>query len=200
MGNGGALLISGFGGREAYAQAGLLVAALTLVRAPQSVLIPAITNLLPHLSQMTALGEDWRMRRFVLSSVSAVGSVGLALVGGTWLLGEFAMRLVYGSGIEVSRGVLTVLAALAACLLLCELLNQVLFATGLAWAAAGSWLLGLAVTAGLTLASQEVDLLERVSYALAFGAVSTVVAQTLFLLKKSRRRAAYRHTLKKGNS
>ncbi len=188
MANGGALLISGLGGPEAYAKAGLLVAALTLARAPQSVLSPAVSNLLPHLSRMATLGDDRGMALFVLRAVAGVLAVGAGLVGGMWLLGEFAMKLVYGPGFAVGRGLLTVLALLAALLLLCELLNQVLYANGFAWTAAVSWLLGLAVTAGLLLVPQQ-DLLTRVSYTLALGASSTAAAQVLFLFRLKRRAA-----------
>ena len=49
-----------------------------------------------------------------------------------WLFDEFVMRLVYGSKFVVGRELVTVLVALAPFYLLCELLNQVLFAEGLA--------------------------------------------------------------------
>ena len=181
LANGGGLLISGLGGPSAYAEAGLLVAAFTLVRAPQSVLIPAISNLLPHLSRLAALGEDRQMKLFVWRAVGGLGIVGVLLVGGTWLLGELVMRLVYGSRFVMDRELLTVLAALAAILLLCELLNQVLFAKGLAWFAASSWVLGLLVGAMTAFMLQETEILARVSYALALGALATVVAQTVLL-------------------
>lgn len=86
----------------------------------------------------------------------------------------------------MSRELLVVLATLAALLLLCELLNQVLFARGLAWLAAGSWLLGLAMAGGCTFLLR-IELLERVSYGLALGAATTLVAQ-MFLLAKLRSR------------
>lgn len=186
LANGGGLLVSGLGGPGAYAQAGLFVAAITLVRAPQSVLGPAISNLLPHLSRLATLGDHRRMRLFVWETVGGVGLVGVLLVGGTWLFGEFAMRLVYGSRFVVDRDLLTVLAALAATLLLCELLNQVLFAKGLAWFAAASWVLGLVAGTGAAFALQA-EILARVSYALALGALVTAAVQTVFLATLKRR-------------
>ena len=184
--NGGALLLSALGDADAYAQAGLLVAALTLVRAPQSLLSPAIGNLLPHLSRISAQGDHRQLRLFVGRAIAIVCLVGAGLVGGTWLLGGFAMRLVYGSGFVVDQRVLVVLASLVALYLLCELLNQVLFARGLAWAAAASWVLGLAVAIGFVLLS-DINLLERVSYGFALGTLSTAVAQGLCLVTVNQR-------------
>lgn len=194
MSNGGALLISGLGGPGAYAQAGLLVAALTLARAPQSVLGPAVGNLLPHLSRMAALGDARGMALLVLRAVTGVLVVGIGLVGGMWLLGEFAMKVVYGSDLAAGRGLLTVLALLAALLLLCELLNQVLYALGYAWTAAAGWLVGLAVTAALLLVVPRSDLLSEVSLALALGAASTTIAQVVFLARIGR------HVASRGSS
>lgn len=182
LANGGALLISGMGGPDANAKAGLLVAALTLARAPQSVLGPAVSNLLPHLSRLVMLGDKRQMNIFVWQAVAVVGCVGLLLIGGMWLLGEPAMKLVYGPQLGAERETLTVLAVLAAALLLCELLNQVLFAKGLAWLAATSWVLGLLGSVGLLLLLQS-EILTRVSYALALGSVVTAAIQIVFITR-----------------
>lgn len=180
--NGGAILITGLGGADAYARAGLLVATLALVRAPQSLLSPAISSLLPHLSRIAALEDHRQMRLFVWKAIAAVSLVGVTLVGGMWLLGELAMRLVYGSKFVISRELLTVLAVTAALYLLCELLNQVLFAKGFAWAATASWTLGIITTVGITVGLQT-EILARVSYALVFGVAVTLVVQAIFLFK-----------------
>lgn len=195
--NGGAILITGLGGTNAYAQAGLLVAALALVRAPQSLLSPAVSSLLPHLSRIAALNDYQRMSVFVWKAVAIVSLVGVVLVGGMWLLGEFAMRLVYGSKFAVSQELLTVLAMLAAFYLLCELLNQVLFARGLAWGAVASWVLGVFVAIGATLVLQN-EILSRVSYALTFATISVAVTQMIFLFK-SRHRTVHDGTSLEGS-
>lgn len=180
LAHGGAILISGLGGTDAYAQAGLLVAALTLMRAPLNILGSAINNFIPHLSRIAALEDHQRFTLFVRKAVAFVGFVGITLVGGAWLFGNFAMKLLYGSEFSLSRELLAVLAVFIACHLLCVLLNQILFAKERAWFAAASWFLGISVAAGATLILQA-ELLSRVSYALAFGTVSTAVAQALFL-------------------
>lgn len=181
LANGGPIIISGFGGRQAHEQAGLLLAALTLTRIPQFVLSPVVSNLLPHLSRMAALEAPQRFNRFVLRAVAFIGSVGVGIVIGTWLLGSFAMQLLYGDEFVMSRELLTVLGALAAFYLLCELLNQVLFAKGLAPRAVAGWLLGIGV-ALLVLLVTEGDLLSRVSYALTLGQIVTAAVQGIFIV------------------
>lgn len=187
LANGGPILISGIGGQDAHDQAGLLLAALTLTRAPQFMLSPVVTNLLPHLSRIAALEDLGQFKRFVRRAVSFVGVVCVALVSGTWLFGELAMRILYGEKSAVGRELLTVLAALAAAYLMCELLNQVLFARGFARLAAASWMAGLAVTA-IAIFALDADLLTRVSYGLALGTISTAIGQAICYLATLDRR------------
>gem|GEM_PF-587538 len=187
MANGGPIVIGALGGAESHIRAGLMLNALTLTRMPQFVLSPAVNNLLPHLSRIAAVG-DWRaFDRFTGRALGLIVLAGAGLVGGTWLLGEFAMRLAFGDDVAMSRGLLTVLALLAAFYLLNELLNQVLFARGLASLAAAGWVLGFFATAGGVLFIKA-ELLARVSYALTLGLMVTTLALASMHLLTSRRR------------
>ena len=185
--NGGPLLIGGLGGPEAQAQAGLLFAALVLTRVPQFILSPVISNLLPHLSRLWALEDHRRFDRLVGAAAALVGLAGAGLVAGMWLFGELALRLFSGPEFRVGRGLLTLLAALAACYLLAELLTQVLYARNRARHAAIGWVLGVAVSALAALLGRG-ELLGRVSLALALGAGAT--AASLALLHLGTRRGA----------
>ena len=69
------------------------------------------------------------------------------MVGGTWALGEWGIRLFAGSEFDTTRWVLVSLALLAAFYLLAETLSQALFALGHARLAALGWLVGLPVAA-----------------------------------------------------
>ncbi len=91
------------------------------------------------------------------------------------------MRLLYGPGYEPGRTVLALLAALAALHLLCEVLDQALFARGSAWLAALGWAAGLPATA-LSLVLLQTDLLHRVSVSLALGAAVACAAYLLLYL------------------
>jgi O-antigen/teichoic acid export membrane protein len=183
--NGGPILASLLGGTRA--QVGLFGAALILTRVPQYVLSPAIGALLPHASRILSTEGPRAFHRFVVRAVVAVGLVGVLMVGGTWVLGEWAMRLFAGREFDASREMLITLAALAAFYLMCDLLNQALFARGSAWLAALGWLIGLLVSA-TCMALLRIEVLERISYSLALGALAATVAQAAFYLATRGRR------------
>ena len=182
--NGGPILASLLGGTDA--QVGLFGAALILTRVPQYVLSPAIGALLPHASRILSTEGPGAFDRFVVRTVGAVGLVGALMVGGTWALGEWGMRLFAGHDFDASREMLVTLALLAAFYLMCDMLNQALFALGRARLAALGWLIGLLVSVGCV-AALKMDFLERVSYSLALGALAAVAAQAAFYLATRRR-------------
>jgi O-antigen/teichoic acid export membrane protein len=110
------------------------------------------------------------------------------MVGGTWVLGEWAMRLFAGREFDASREMLVTLAVLAAFYLMCDMLNQALFALGHARLAAFGWLIGLLVSAA-GVAVLNVDILERVSYSLALGTLAAAASQAAFYLATRERPA-----------
>jgi O-antigen/teichoic acid export membrane protein len=177
--NGGPVFLSLLGGTRA--QVGVFGAALILTRVPQYVISPAIGALLPHASHVLATEGSRSLDRFVARTVGVVGVVGVVMVAGTWLLGEWGIRLFAGEEFDTTRGVLVSLALLAAFYLLAETLNQALFALGHARLAALGWLVGLPAS-GLCMALPVADLLERVSFSLALGALAAAVAQAVFYL------------------
>lgn len=183
--NGGPLFLSFLGGSRE--EAGLLLAALILTRAPQYVLSPAVSALLPHASRTFATGGRRALDRFLALSVGVVGVAGVFMVGGAWVLGEQGMRLLYGPGFEAERGLLAALAALAALYLLCEVVSQALFALGAAKLAAFGWLLGLPASA-ILMALIQADPVQRVSYSLVLGAFVAAVSQTILYLSARRSR------------
>lgn len=186
--NGGPLLVRLLGGSSA--EVGLFVAALILARTPQYVLSPVISSLLPHASRTLTTDGMTGFDHFIFRAVAAVGAMGVLMVAGTWLLGEWALGLVYGPDFDAGRGVLTLLAALAACYLLTETLSQALFALGRAYLASLGWLLGLPAAAVVMFLSGA-GTLDRVSLALAIGAAIAALGQAMFYLLA--RRSSVRH-------
>src|ERR671916_413811 len=85
--NGGPVFLSLLGGTRA--QVGLFGAALILTRVPQYVISPAIGALLPHASRVLATEGPRSFDRFVGRAAGTVGLVGVLMVAGTWLLGEW---------------------------------------------------------------------------------------------------------------
>jgi O-antigen/teichoic acid export membrane protein len=183
--NGGPILVDLLGGTRA--QVGVFGAALILTRVPQYVLSPVIGALLPHASRILATEGPRAFERFVGRTLGIIALVGILMVGGTWLLGEWGMGL-FAPDFDASRALLVGLAALAAFYILSDTLNQALFARGRGRLAALGWLAGLPVC-GVSLALLRVDILERVSYSLALGTLAAAASQATFYLATRERPA-----------
>lgn len=178
--NGGPILVRLLGGTSE--EIALLFTALILARTPQYVLSPVVASLLPHASRTLATEGVRGFDRFVLRATALVGVIGVLMVGGAWLLGEWAVKLVYGSGFSAERGLLATLAALAAFYLLSETLNQALFALGRGRLAAIGWSAGLLVGAVCLVVLQTSPVVDGIAYSLALGAFFAAVAQVVFYL------------------
>jgi O-antigen/teichoic acid export membrane protein len=177
--NGGPILARLLDGT--YAQVSVFSAALIFTRIPQYVLSPAIGALLPRASRVLSTEGRTAFDRFVLRALGVVGLVGVLMVGGTWLLGEWGLRIFAGSEFDASRAVLVALAAMAAFYLLSETVSQGLFALGHGRLAALGWFVGLLASA-VCLAMLGVGIVERVSYSLTLGTFVAAVAQAVFYL------------------
>ena len=183
--NGGPILADLIGGTEI--QVSLFGAALIFTRIPQYVLSPAIGALLPRASRVLSTEGQASFERFVLRALGVVGLVGVLMIGGTWLLGEWGLRLFAGEEFIVGRSVLVALAAMAAFYLLSETVSQGLFALGRGRLAAIGWFVGLCASA-VCLATLGVGVVERVSYSLAAGTFAAAAVQGVFYLSLRRRR------------
>jgi O-antigen/teichoic acid export membrane protein len=182
--NGGPILADLIGGTNV--QVSLFAAALIFTRIPQYVLSPAIGALLPRASRVLSTEGQAAFERFVLRALGVVGLVGVLMVGGTWLLGGWGLKLFAGDEFVVGRAVLVALAAMAAFYLLSETVSQSLFALGRGRLAALGWFAGLLASAAC-LAMLGVGVVERVSYSLALGTLAAAVAQAAFYLTVRRR-------------
>lgn len=182
--NGGPIIVKLLGGT--YAQVAVFGAALILMRVPQYVLSPAIGALLPHASRVLASEGPRAFERFVVRAVGAMVGVGVLMVGGAWLLGGWALKLFGGSKYEVGPDVLVALALLAALYLLCDLLNQILFACGLERPASMAWLAGVpvAVVCAVLLRS---DVVFGISASLVAGIAVVAVVQAAVYMAARRR-------------
>ena len=177
--NGGPVLARVLDGSDA--QVSVLSAALIFTRIPQYVLSPAIGALLPRASRVLSTEGGRVFDRFVAKALGVVGIVGVLMVAGTWMFGEWGLRLFAGAEFDTSLGVLVALATMAAFYLLSDTLNQGLFALGHGRLAALGWFVGL-LACGACLAALGVGVVERVAYSLALGTFVAAVAQGTFYL------------------
>jgi O-antigen/teichoic acid export membrane protein len=180
LASGGVILVGLLGGTAA--QIGLFGAALIVTRIPQYVLSPAIGALLPHASRALQAGGQRALDSFVSRVAGGMAVVGALLVGGVWLFGEWGLKVFGGASFEADRDLLVALGLLAALYLLCDALNQALFAIGRTRLAALAWLLALPVAALGLFGFAGLDLLYRVSYALVLGILAVAIAQAAFYL------------------
>jgi O-antigen/teichoic acid export membrane protein len=177
--NGGPILADVIGGTKS--QVSLFAAALIFTRIPQYVLSPAIGALLPRASRVLSTDGRAAFERFLLRALGIVGLVGILMVGGTWLLGGWGLRLFAGEEFMVERTVLVALAAMAAFYLISETVSQGLFALGRGRLAALGWFVGLLASAAC-LVTLGIGVVERVSYSLAVGTFAAAVAQAALYL------------------
>jgi O-antigen/teichoic acid export membrane protein len=179
LASGGVVLAGLMGGTKA--QVGLLGAALIFTRIPQYVMSPVIGALLPHASRALSTGGRAALDRFALRAGGVVGGIGVLMISGAWLLGEWGLKLFAGRAFEAENTLLATLAALAAFYLLSETLNQALFALGRGRLAAAGWVVGL-LSAALCVLVLRTDLIERISLSLVVGAAVAAGAQVIFYL------------------
>jgi|SRR5829696_7670455 len=177
--NGGPILARVLDGSDA--QVSVFSAALIFTRIPQYVLSPAIGALLPRASRVLSTEGRGAFDRFLLQALGVVGLVGVLMVGGTWMFGEWGLRLFAGADFDASRAVLVALATMAAFYLLSDALNQGLFALGRGRLAALGWFIGL-LACGVCLTALGFGVVERVAYSLALGTFVAAVMQGLFYL------------------
>jgi O-antigen/teichoic acid export membrane protein len=177
--NGGPILARVLDGSDA--QVSVFSAALIFTRIPQYVLSPAIGALLPRASRVLSTEGRRAFDRFVAKALGAVGLVGVLMVAGTWMFGEWGLRLFAGAEFDTSLAVLVALATMAAFYLLSDALNQGLFSLGQGRLAALGWFVGL-LACGACLAALGVGVVERVAYSLALGTFVAAVAQGTFYL------------------
>jgi O-antigen/teichoic acid export membrane protein len=182
--NGGPILASLLDGTRA--QVSVFSAALILTRIPQYVLSPAIAALLPRASRVLSTEGLASFDRFVARAAGAVALAGALMVGATWFLGEWGMRLF--ADFTADRKVLIALAAMAAFYILSETLNQALFALARERLAALGWFVGL-LSSAICLLALPIGVVERVSYSLALGTFVAAAAQAAFYLAARRRPA-----------
>jgi O-antigen/teichoic acid export membrane protein len=177
--NGGPILARVLDGSDA--QVSVFSAALIFTRIPQYVLSPAIGALLPRASRVLSTEGRRVFDRFVAKALGVVGLIGVLMVAGTWMFGEWGLRLFAGAEFDTSLAVLVALATMAAFYLLSDALNQGLFALGQGRFAALGWFVGL-LACGACLAALGVGVVERVAYSLALGTFVAAVAQGTFYL------------------
>lgn len=125
--------------------------AFVLTRVPLLLFSPVQAMLLPTLTAAVVRGDIAAVRSRVRLVLFAIGGVGLVGVVGAGLLGPWAVQTFFAAEVAPDRGVMALLGVSAALLMVVQVLQPALVATGrhhtasLAWAAGTVLLVGLLV-------------------------------------------------------
>jgi hypothetical protein len=170
---GGAVVLALVGGSPAEVTA--MFATLALFRAPYMVVLGTLPQVTHHVTGLVVAGEH-RTLRSLARRLAVLGTA--TVVGGTVLglaVGPLLVRGVFGTTVEVERGVAGVVAAGCALALVSVVLMVGALALDRPGRVAGAW--GLAVVTGATvLLLTAVGPVERVAYAfLTAEVVATVL-------------------------
>jgi hypothetical protein len=138
---GSPVVLAAAGGAPAAVTA--LFAGLSLFRAPYTLLLGAVAPLTGRLTALAVAGRGGRLDRLrVLVVAGAVAAAVLAAAVG-WLLGPWAVRLVFGGGVVLERSTAVPVAAGSALAMANLLLTLLVIARGRVLHLLRSWLLSL---------------------------------------------------------
>ncbi len=175
--SGGPLLVLLAGGPGATTAAGVVFAAMLLVRAPVFLFQGVAASLLPSLTTFQARGDHARGHRATLTVAGIMAGFAALMAAAALVAGPEAMAVLYGDGFEMGRGDLALLAVGVGAFLAASTFSQAMLAKARAGGAALAWSAGAIgfVALELTLSGTP---FHRV--ALAFAAGSSIVALSMF--------------------
>ncbi|HEX2849881.1 MAG TPA: hypothetical protein VHN98_04975 [Acidimicrobiales bacterium] len=168
--------------------AGQFQAGMIISRVPLFLFQAVQAALLPKLAGLAASGRFTDFRTGLKRLVWVVVGIGVAATIGAWLLGPFALRILFGPEFDkLGHADLGYLALASAAFMLAMALSQALIALeGHAKAALG-WFVAIVVLAGVVATFH--GLLFRVEMGLVIGAVVSVAAMALLLQLQMRTHA-----------
>lgn len=156
-----------------------LVNALTVARIPLFLFAAVQAVFLPRLAADVARGSRAPFVAALRTAVLLTAGIGAVGIAATAVVGPQAVRLLFGPGFDVDRGVIVVLAVSAILFMLVQVLVQALLAHGRDGLAIAVWCSGLA---GLLLALlPALPLAMRVSLALTAGSAAALVVAAVVL-------------------
>jgi len=169
-------------GRESTI-AGQFQAGMIISRVPLFLFQAVQAALLPKLAGLAASGRLTDFRTGLKRLVWVVGAIGVAATVGAWLLGPFALRILFGPEFDkLGHADLGYLALASAAFMLAMALSQALIALEGHAKAALAWFVAIVVLAVVVALLH--DLLLRVEMGLVIGSAVAVVAMALLLRRQ----------------
>jgi O-antigen/teichoic acid export membrane protein len=137
--NAGPLLVKATEGAEGAALAGFAFNVLLIARAPLQLFQSVQTSILPHLTRVSATGDQAAFRSAVGTTLKAIAGFAALVAVGMLALGPWAMELFFGESDEYDRGGLALVAVGMGLYLAAATLNQAALARGQTKRAALCW-------------------------------------------------------------
>jgi O-antigen/teichoic acid export membrane protein len=162
------------------AAAGVVFAATMLVRIPVYVFQGVAASILPNLTRLHANDDDPGFRAAVRKAVAVLAGASAVMAVGAFVIGPWAMRLVYGADFSADRAELGLLAVGVGFYLAASTISQALLAQDRGLAAAVAWAAAAVLFVALFLVLPGTELMRiAASFALAMGVGAALVGGAL---------------------
>lgn len=165
--------------RSQHAEAGNFLAGVVIARFPLFLFGAVQAALLPRLATLSKGGHYGQFRSGLSRLLSLVAAIAVVSTVGAFLVGPWALQLLFGSKFVLSRTDLTLLAAGSGAYMLALAIVQALIALGRHARSAVGWIAGLATFVVVTAAGTT--LLTRIEFGFLSGALVALVAAAVLL-------------------
>jgi O-antigen/teichoic acid export membrane protein len=165
--------------KSEHAEAGNFLAGVVIARFPLFLFGAVQAALLPRLATLSRGGHYRQFRSGMSRLLSLVAVIAVVSTVAAFLVGPWALRLLFGSRFVLSRGDLTMLAAGSGAYMLALAIVQALIALGRHARSTVGWIVGLAVFVTVTALGSA--LLARVELGFVCGSFAALVVAAVLL-------------------
>ncbi|MEI7858199.1 MAG: hypothetical protein WCI26_00065 [Acidimicrobiales bacterium] len=162
------------------AEAGNFLAGVVIARFPLFLFGAVQAALLPRLARLSSEGQYRQFRSGMTRLLSLVAAIAVVSTVAAFLVGPWALQLLFGTKFILSRADLTMLAAGSGSYMVALAIVQALIALGHHARSAIGWIVGLAVFVVVT--AMGTTLLARIELGFVSGAIAALVVAGILLL------------------
>lgn len=166
--------------KSQHAEAGNFLAGVVIARFPLFLFGAVQAALLPRLARLSSKGQYRQFRSGMARLLSLVAAIAVVSTLAAFLVGPWALQLLFGTKFILSRADLTMLAAGSGAYMVALAIVQALIALGHHARSAIGWILGLAVFVVVT--AMGTTLLARIELGFVSGAIAALVVAGILLL------------------
>jgi len=165
--------------KSQHAQAGNFLAGVVIARFPLFLFGAVQAALLPRLASLSREGQYRQFRSGMSRLLSLVAAIAVVSTVAAFLVGPWALQLLFGNKFVLSRADLTMLAAGSGAYMLALAIVQALIALGHHARSTYGWIIGLTVFVLVT--AMGTSLLARIELGFVSGAVAALVVAAVLL-------------------